>query len=119
MARTELTPQDLNAAAGIVDSLSAGSSDGHMMDPNDILVVANGSGSSITVTLQTAETRGSGALAVAEATFTVAAGATRRKAIPKADQSIFARPRGATDAGKVYIDLSAVSSVTIGTYERA
>lgn len=113
MARTQLTQQALTTA-GTVPSTIAGSADGHSFDPNDVVEIINGSGGSITVTLQTAETRAG--LAVADQTFTIANGAREVIHIPKAEQHVYARPTGASDAGLVWLDLSGVTSVTLAAF---
>lgn len=109
MARTALaTTQAVDT--GVVRTLAAANVDGHTIDGGGsvLLEVANASGGSINVTIQTAATVGS--LAVADQVVAVAAGAT--KIIGPFKPSIYDRPVGAADEGKVYVDFSAVASVT-------
>jgi hypothetical protein len=110
MARTALATQDV-ADEGVVITATAANVDGHTLDGGGdvILKVINGSGGSINVTVQTAETVDG--LAVADQVVAVAAGAT--KYIGRFRPSVYDRPTGATDAGKVYVDFSAVTSVTV------
>lgn len=80
---------------------------GDTCDPGGILLVDNGSGASINVTVQTpGDVEG---LAVAENIVAVAAGAM---AAIHLDERTYQRPAGSADAGKVYVDYSAVASVT-------
>lgn len=112
MARGTLTPQQFTYT-GLKPTYTAGNVDGHMFD-NDgqvFLHVVNASGGQITVTIQTPKAHG--ALAVSERTVTVDDGVTNGKLIGPFPPDVYNRLPGATDAGKVYVDLSAVTSVTI------
>lgn len=109
MARTALATQPI-ADEGTVVAMTAANVDGHTIDGGGdvILKVLNGSGGSINVTVQTAATEDG--LAVAEQVVAVAAGAT--KYIGRFRPATYDRPSGAADAGKIYVDFSAVTSVT-------
>lgn len=109
MARTALTPVEA-ADEGAVWALAAANVDGHMIDGDGdiVLFVLNGSGGSINVTVQTAATEDG--LAVAEQIVAVAAGV--QKVIGPFRPNTYNRASGDTDGGKVYIDFSAVATVT-------
>ena len=80
---------------------------GDVVDPGTILLVQNDSGGLITVTVQTpGDVNG---LAIAENAVAVAAGAM---CAVRLDAQTYQRPNGVADAGKVYVDYSAVASVT-------
>jgi hypothetical protein len=110
MARTALATQPI-ADEGTVVTMTAANVDGHILDGGGdvILKVTNGSGGSINVTVQTPATQAG--LAVSEQIVAVAAGAT--KYIGRFDPSTYDRPTGAADPGMVYVDFSAVASVTV------
>jgi hypothetical protein len=110
MARTALATQQV-ADEGTVITMTAANVDGHILDGGgDVLLkVTNGSGVSVNVTVQTPGTVDG--LAVAEQIVAVAAGAT--KYIGRFQPSTYDRPVGAADEGKVYVDFSAVTSVTV------
>lgn len=108
MARTALTVSEI-VRSGLTLSASAANADGHSLVNTDknaalLLYVNNGSGSPITVTIQTPGTVDG--LAIADRTVTVAAGAER-----------FIGPLTAKDYnqsdGTVYVDFSAVTTVTV------
>lgn len=80
--------------------------DGDAVYPNNMLVVQNNSGATITLTIQTGGSAGN--YAIADPTVTVAAATA--KLIGPFDKALFAQPSG-VDAGLVYIDYSAVTSV--------
>lgn len=115
MPRTDLTVNNINAdgidpaalmAAANVDGHAVANGAGDMF-----LVVTNGSGSSIDVTLITgAEFRGR---ALADDVVAVPAGATRW--IGGLAKDLYDQPSGA-DRGKVYVDFSAVATVTVGAF---
>lgn len=111
MARTALTTQDLDAD-GLDLSLTAANADGHTLDGggNVVLVVNNGSGADVDVTFQTSYS--SGGLDLADRVVTVPAGDTIY--CPRLAPRLFDRATGATDAGKVYVDFEAVTTVTVG-----
>ncbi len=80
---------------------------GDVVDPGSILLVQNDSAGVVTVTVQTpGNVEG---LALAENAVAVAAGAMCAITL---DSRTYKRPNGAADAGKVYVDYSAVASVT-------
>lgn len=110
MARTALVSQPV-VDEGIVPAYTAANVDGHTIDGGGdvILHVKNGSAASINVTIQTAATQDG--LAVAEQVVAIAAGA--EKFIGPFNPSTYDRASGATDAGKVYVDFSAVTTVTL------
>jgi hypothetical protein len=109
MARTALASQAV-VDEGLTVSLTAANVDGHSIDGGGdvILLVENGSASSINVTVQTAAT--TDGLAVTDQVVAVAAGAL--KAIGPFRSTTYDRASGATDAGMVYVDFSAVTTVT-------
>jgi hypothetical protein len=110
VARTTLAVQR-PSETGTVPTYSAANVDGHTIDPGCVLVVKNGSGGSINVTVQTGHTaRGR---AVADDVIAVGAGA--EKWIALTDEKLLARP-SAPDAGKIYVDFSAVTTVTVGAF---
>lgn len=110
MARTALASQTADAD-GLAVSFTAANVDGHSIDGGGdvILLVVNGDASPINVTVQTPAQQDG--LDVAENVVTVAAGATQ--AIAGLAARTFDRPTGAADAGKVYVDFSAVTSITV------
>lgn len=111
MARTELATQvaDQN---GLTVAYTAANVDGHWIDPDTILIVKNTNAATRTITLQTAETRAG--LTVAEQTVVVAATTGEQHIhVPKAEQPSFVQPVGGTNPGKIYVDFSAVTDVTV------
>lgn len=107
MARTSVATQQITAA-GLAPALSAPTLLGDTIDSGAVaLMVTNASGGSITVTVQTPATQAG--LAVAEDIVSVAAAAT--KLIGPFPKGTYGQPSGA-DAGRVYVDYSAVASVT-------
>lgn len=107
MARTALATQTATEA-GIIPSFTAANSEGHSIATGVMLYVKNGGGGSINVTIQTPATfRGK---AVAETVVAVGAGVD--KIIGGLDPASYKRPT-APDAGKVYVDFSGVTSVTV------
>lgn len=112
MARTALATQQITTA-GLKPVYTAANVDGHSIDPAAILHVKNGSGSSINVTVQTpAQVDG---LDVEE--LVVAIPAAEERLIGGLKPSTFARPSG-PDAGRVYVDFSAVTTVTVAALGR-
>jgi len=110
MARVTPTPV-APSFAGTVVVLGAANADGDILPvgPNVALLVTNGGGSPITVTIQT--TAQKGGLAVADAGGSVPAGASR--VFGPFPASLFAQADDATDGpNKVLVDYSAVTSVT-------
>lgn len=112
MARTDLPLQTI-ASTGIVPSYTAANVDGHSVTNrgNEYIEVVNGSGGSINVTLVTPVTVGT--RAVADDVIAVAAGA--RKKIGPLEEGVYNQTSGA-DQGKVHVDFSAVTSVTVGAF---
>lgn len=109
MARVSLATQQITAA-GLTPALTAPTVDGDVMDSNNAAVmVTNGSGAPINVTIQTPAT--AAGLAVEERIVAVAAGAT--KLIGPFPREIYGQPSGA-DKGRVYVNYSAQASVTRG-----
>ena len=107
MARTQLAAQTADVD-GLTPVYTAANVDGHWVLPGDIVHVKNGGGGAITVTAVTGATKGG--LAVADSPVSVPAGQERMIGGLRAD--VFAQESG-TDAGRVYIDFSAVASVTV------
>lgn len=103
---TAVTP----TLAGAVFALSAAPVDGDILSPGDTyLIVNNGSGSTITVTIQTTATKSG--LDVADAGGPVAAGVQR--VFGPLSASLFAQASDAvTGPNKVLVDYSAVTTVT-------
>lgn len=115
MARTALTPQHI-VDEGIVPTYAAANVAGHSIpgDGDHILHVKNGSGSSINVTIQTAATEDG--LAVADQIVAIAAGA--EKFIGPFRPATYNRASGdPTDPGLVWVDFSAVTTVTVALLE--
>lgn len=112
MARTDLALQTI-AGTGIVPAFTAANVDGHAVTNRgrQFVHVKNGSVSSINVTVQTPVTVGG--RSVADDVIAVAAGA--EKMIGPFDEGNFNQQSGA-DAGKVYVDFSAVTTVTVGAF---
>ena len=108
MARTALTAAQIDED-GVVASLTAANADGHSVAFRDTLFlrVTNGSGSSITVTVQTPKTVSG--LAVADRAITVAAGATTYINLGNAE--LYRQ-----SSGVVYVDFSAVTTVTVQAF---
>lgn len=112
MARTSVTTQQI-VRTGLTPSLTAPIIDGDIIDTGaTYLHVVNGSGASINVTVQTPPQVDN--LDVAELIVAVPAGATRY--IGPFPTRTFGRPTGA-DAGRAYVDYSAVTSVTRGVFK--
>lgn len=104
MARTVLAVQTVDAAAGLVPAYTAANVDGHSVDPAAILHVKNGSASPITVTVVSGGT--AGGLAIADRPHTVANAGERMIAIQGG-------PVMAQADGTIWVDFSAVASVTV------
>lgn len=112
MARTALTTQAVTPS-GVAIALTAANADGNSVDVGDgyTLVVRNDDASSKTVTVQTPhQVEG---VDVAEVTLAVPAGEVGFVAL---DSQLFRR-RSSTDAGKAYVDYSAVTSVTVAVIQ--
>lgn len=116
MARIPIAVQDIPVAglslAG--DAMAAANADGFSFmndgDKRTFMMCKNSSGAPITLTIQTAATRDS--LAVADRTISVAAGA--RVIRGGLNAALYNRPDGT-----IYVDFSAVTSVTFGVYKLA
>jgi hypothetical protein len=110
MARTALATQPI-VDEGTVVTMTAANVAGHSIQGGGdvIIVVTNASGSAINITIQTAATEDG--LAVADQVRTVNAGAT--KYFGRFRPTTYDRPSGAADPGTIYVDLTAVTSVTI------
>lgn len=109
MARTSLTPQQV-VTSGLEATYTAANVDGHMFAPGEsrMLHVVNGGGSSINVTVQAEYTRDG--LALPDRVVAVPNGEDRF--IGPFDRETYAQ-RSGNDRGKVYVDFSAVTSVTV------
>lgn len=112
-AVTDQTPTDI-ALAGIADTTSAADATGNTFTNTgyEFAEVINGSGASITVTVDAFPVGGQGSpdgLTVTDPTVTVAAG-TRKKIGP------FRRGTFNDSAAKVKLTFSAVTTITVGVY---
>lgn len=109
MARTSVTTQVITRA-GLNVNMAAPVADGDIIDTGNVeLVVNNGSGSPITVTIQTAYTYEG--LELEDEVVTVPAGGTR--SYGPFPSGLFAQASDAVvGASKVLVDYSAVTSVT-------
>lgn len=114
MARTALASQTADSD-GLTVAFTAANVDGHSIEGGGdvILLVDNASAGDITVTVQTPATQDG--LDVAEQPVTVTAGTMA--AIAGLHPRTFDRPTGVADAGDVYVDFSAVTSVTVAALE--
>ncbi|MFD4196621.1 hypothetical protein [Amycolatopsis thermoflava] len=107
MARTSVTTQPI-VQTGLTPVMTEPTADGDVIDTGRVaLMVTNGSGSSINVTVESPVTVDG--LAVAELVVAVPAGAT--KFIGPFRQSTFGRPVGDPDAGRAYVNYSAQTDV--------
>lgn len=97
-------------AAGLTPVLTAPTVDGDVISAGGSLfvMVTNASGAPITVTAQTPQTVEG--LAVSEQIVSVPAAGT--KLIGPFPAGTYGRPSGGADPGKVYLDYSAIASVT-------
>lgn len=108
--RVALAPQKI-VATGLTPSLTAPTVDGDVIPTGQYgMWVTNGSGAPINVTAQTPQTVEG--LAVSENIVAVPAGQT--KVIGPFPAGTYGRPSGGADPGKVYVDYSAIASVTRG-----
>jgi len=112
MARTDLTTQVI-IPSGTTPSYSAANVDGNMFVNNgaEFLHVINGSGGSINVTLTTPATVDG--LAIEDPVIAVGAGADAM--IGPFNTSLYNQKTG-VDKGKVYVDYSGVTSLTVGVF---
>lgn len=110
MARDRLATQTADQDGAVVTPTAANAA-GHWIDPDDILLVVNGAGAPITVTLVTQETRSG--LAVGDQAITVTNGTSKYIHVPKADQAPFLVPiDGGADDGMIHVDFSSVTTIT-------
>lgn len=114
MARTALASQTADSD-GLTVAFTAANVDGHSIPGGGqtILLVDNASAGAINVTVQTPATQDG--LDVAEQVVAVPAG--EMAAIGGLSSRTFDRPTGAADAGQVWVDFSAVASVTVAALE--
>ncbi len=111
MARVSVTTQTITRA-GLTPSLTAPTVDNDVIDTGDVfLQVTNAAGAPINVTVQSPPTVDG--LAVAELIVAVPNGQTRL--IGPFPSRTFGQPSGA-DAGRAYVDYSAVTSITRGVF---
>jgi hypothetical protein len=107
MARVNVTTQKVTRA-GLVPATTAVTVDGDVIDAGAVaLWVNNASASPVTVTVQTPLTVDG--LNLEELAVAVAAGTT--KLIGPFPGRTFARPAGATDSGRIYVDYSAQTNI--------
>lgn len=109
MARTALSVQNVSVA-GLTLAASAANVDGHTVPAGDcdFIIVINGSGGSINVTIPTPGTIDGEP--IADRVVAVAAGAS--KIIGRFRSRVFAQ----TD-GTIHIDFSAVTTVTVAAFK--
>lgn len=112
MARSALTLQNITLA-GLTPALAAANVDGNMFtnDGTEFIDVANAAVGSMTVTVQTPGTVGGNL--IADKVITVGAGVTKR--IGPFPTDVYNQTTGA-DRGKVYLDYSSVTTVTVGAF---
>ena len=112
MPRTNLALQTISPS-GIVPAYTAANVDGHSVSNrgSQFVHVKNGGAASINVTFVTPVTVGG--RAVADDVVAIAAGA--EKLIGPLAEAVFNQQSG-TDVGKVYVDFSAVTSVTVAAF---
>lgn len=111
MPRTALTIQT-PTPDGVAPAFSAANVDGHSLGNSDgatMLYVKNGAAGAVTVTVQTPGTVDG--LAIPDRTISVPAGGERL--IGRLRPDVYNRPPGGTDEGAIYVDFSAVASVTV------
>lgn len=111
MPRVDLTVQRMDYVDGLVPTMTNGDATNHHSFTNTtgsdvFIMVINGGGAPITVTVATPYTLGSGALTVEDRVYTVANGATCL-------MGPFPSTYFNQSDGKVYVDLSADTSVTL------
>lgn len=107
MARTSVATQPM-AFGGLTPNLTAPTIDGDVVDVGRcFLHVENGGGAPITVTVQTPGSIDG--LALEDRSVQVAAGSFKQIPLTLA---VYRQPVGSADAGRAYVDYSAVASVT-------
>lgn len=109
MARSALATQ-MVVDTGLNPVFTAANVDGHSLDGDGdvVLEVVNGGGASINVTIQTGGTLVG--KAVADTVVAIAAG--ERRHIGRFRSDLYNQPSG-PDVGRVLVDFSAVTSVTV------
>lgn len=114
MARVVLATQVV-AEPAITPQFTVGTDNGATYvvdgDAREVEVV-NGSGGTRQITVQTGGTLGG--FAVADKVVSIPTGERRR--IPLGDKRVYLRPTGVADAGKIYVDVDTVASVTAGAF---
>jgi hypothetical protein len=114
MARTEITKQQAGPGAELTFEAANVDGNSFLNDGNAIMVFKNDSvDTAVAVTLQTPATVDG--LAVAEATFNVAFG--EQWIAGSLPPSVYNRPQGGTDAGRVYVDYDGVADLTVAVIE--
>jgi len=103
MARVALASQTATADGITLTYTAANGTGGNSFDRYSKLFVTNGSGSTVTLTFTTPQSVGGNA--IADKTATVAAGATR---VFSLEDDVYKEP-----GGKVWVDFSSATSVTI------
>ncbi len=113
MAYTDLTPQVITKD-GIVPAFASAAAAGNMWKNTgkEYIQVINASGSSINVTVTTPATVVG--LAIEDKVVAVAAGVEKK--LGPYEPGYFNQPVGATDAGKIYVDYSVETSITVGVF---
>lgn len=114
MARIALATQVIDND-GLNPAYTAGTDVGatYLVDADaDHIEVVNGSGASVNVTIETGGT----VSGIALADVVVAVPAAERRKIKLRDKRLYPRPSGVSDAGKIYVNLSAVTTVTAGAF---
>jgi hypothetical protein len=114
MARTAITPQTvLKNTSAAVTFLAADATNGmeFVNDGNSQLLVQNGSGSPVTVTVHSVSDPFG---RIGDLTPAVAAGAL--ETVPEMDPLLFNQQ--VTDVGSVYVDFSSGTSVTVAVVRR-
>jgi len=99
-------------ADGLTPVFAAANVDGHVLDPDSYIEVINGAGAPINVTIETGGTLAG--LALADVVVVVAAGA--RAKIGGFDRRAFCRPTGVSDADKIYVNFSSVTTITCAAF---
>jgi hypothetical protein len=113
MARTALNPVTMNAA-GVAETFATPDAAGSIIpgSGDHFIHVKNASGAPITVTVQCPNTVGPTGLAVGPQTITVPA-TTGDRVIGPFSPAVFTRGPALADPGTVYVDYSAITSVTV------
>ena len=114
MAYTELTVQTPTIAGVIPADVAATASDGNRFKNtgNEMLLVRNGGGSTVVVTIPTPQTIVG--LSIQDPTITIATGVNRN--IGPFPPSVYNNPAGGTDPNEVYVEYDQVTSVTVSVF---